>query len=495
MELTIRILSGVLAALVVVGFFGLTVLVHELGHFLAARACGMRIDAFSIGFGPAIVKRKRGNTIYKIGWIPFGGYVALPQLDPSGMSTIQGENGEEGALPPASWWKRILVSLAGPIGNIILAVLIAVLISLFPPVDIAPGVDISGAVIGTVDDDSPAQEAGLRIGDQVLVVAGNAVATWDEFSTECHLASGGEAKTVDLLVSNRLDHAMRTVAAPLGKAPDAGFYRVPGIGGLRLCGIGDVLEGMPAALAGLQTNDLIVAFDGKPLYGHAHFIHALQEGAGREATLRVLRGKDLINVTLTPVLGEKEGRWIVGAVVGDADPAVPMWMRFRHPWRQIEGDITAVGRVLRALVAPKQKGEAKRVAQALNGPIVILATMWLNTLANLLYTVGFVRFLNVNLAIINLLPLPVLDGGHIMFAIYEGVTRRKVNPKVLNWLVNAFAVLLLTFFVYISVRDTWLLARIFGKKPAAVENVMPGASTNAVPAAGEGVAPAAAEAP
>jgi regulator of sigma E protease len=189
MELTIRILSGVLAALVVVGFFGLTVLVHELGHFLAARACGMRIDAFSIGFGPAIVKRKRGNTIYKIGWIPFGGYVALPQLDPSGMSTIQGENGEEGALPPASWWKRILVSLAGPIGNIILAVLIAVLISLFPPVDIAPGVDISGAVIGTVDDDSPAQEAGLRIGDQVLVVAGNAVATWDEFSTECHLAS------------------------------------------------------------------------------------------------------------------------------------------------------------------------------------------------------------------------------------------------------------------------------------------------------------------
>jgi hypothetical protein len=89
----------------------------------------------------------------------------------------------------------------------------------------------------------------------------------------------------------------------------------------------------------------------------------------------------------------------------------------------------------------------------------------------------------------------VLDGGHIMFAIYEGVTRRTVNPKVLNWLVNAFAVLLLTFFVYISVRDTWLLARIFGKKPAAVENVMPGASTNAVPAAGEGVAPAAAEAP
>lgn len=483
MELAIRILVGVLAAVLVVGFFGLTVFVHELGHFLAARACGMRVDAFSIGFGPAIIKRKRGNTLYKVGWIPFGGYVALPQLDPSGMATIQGENPEGGAtggaspseqLAPASWWKRILVSLAGPFGNIVLAFGIAFLISFFPPMNIAPGVDVRGAIIGDVDVESPAEAAGLRIGDQVLTAAGARVATWDEFATECHLASGGGAATVDLLVSNRLDGAVRDIAAPLAKLPELGFYHVPGIGGLRLCAIGGLVEGSPAVEAGLQTNDMIVALNGQPLFGSEHFIRSLQATAGTPATLRILRQKALTEVTVTPRFDAERERWVIGILPVDADPGVPMWMRYRHPWRQVKGDVTAVGRVLQALVAPKRKGEAGRVAQALNGPIVILATMWMHTVTNLLITIGFVRFLNVNLAIINLLPFPVLDGGHIMFALYEGITRRKVHPKLLNWLVNAFAILLLSLFVYISVRDTWLLTRIFGrhKDASATEKVM-----------------------
>ncbi len=476
-----RIAGWVLAAVAVVGFFGLTVFVHELGHFLAARLFGMVVETFSIGFGPAIWSWRRQGTVYKIGWIPLGGYVSLPQLDPAAMSTVQGKDppaasassAEDAAtvedaataprLPPALWWQRILVSLAGPFGNIVLALAIAGLISWLPPVGIAPGLDLDGAVIGSVTADSPAERAGLRVADEVLEVAGVRVGTWGDFMTECHLASGGEVRTVSLSVSNRIDALVRTVEAPLSAEGTAGFYRVPNIGPLLLCALGEVLPGHPAEAAGLMAGDLIVSADGRPVYGAAQFIATVQGGGGEPLELGILRGASRLTVSVTPGYASESGRWLIGAVVVDADPGVPVWMQYRRPLRQLRGDLSAIGRVLQALVAPRRKGESGRVAQALSGPIVILATLWMHTLVNLVYTIGFVRFLNVNLAVINLLPLPVLDGGHILFALYEGITRRKVPPKVLNVLVNAFAILLLALFVLISVRDTWVLRRLFGR--------------------------------
>ncbi len=473
-EWMMRIAGWLLAAVAVVGFFGLTVFVHELGHFAAARLCGMVVDTFSIGFGPAIWSWRRHGTLYKIGWIPFGGYVALPQLDPSGMSTVQGgepsasdeqEHGGDAPgrlLPPAPWWQRVFVSVSGPFGNIVLAFLIAWLIALLPPVGLAPGLDLDGAVIGSVAAGSAAERAGLRVGDEVLDVAGVAVRTWGDFVTECHLASGGGVETVLLSVSNRVDGLVRTLEAPLSSRNSAGFFRVPDIGPLLLCGLGEVLPGRPAEAAGLKANDLLLSVDGRPLYGGAQFIDEIQRSSGRPLDLEVLRGASRLTLAVVPEQDPESGRWQIGAVVGDADPGVPVWMQYRRPLRQLRGDVSAIGRVLQALVAPRRKGESGRVAQALSGPIVILATLWMHTMVNLVYTIGFVRFLNVNLAIINLLPLPVLDGGHILFALYEGVTRRKVPSKVLNVLVNAFAILLLVLFVLISVRDTWVLRRLFG---------------------------------
>jgi len=187
----------------------------------------------------------------------------------------------------------------------------------------------------------------------------------------------------------------------------------------------------------------------------------------------VLRKTQRVDLVVTPRYNEEAQRWQIGVVIGDVDPKVPMWMQYRRPLLQLKGDFMAVGRVLQALVAPRQKGEGRRVAAALSGPVVILTTMWMHTLTSLLVTIGFVRFLNVNLAIINLLPLPVLDGGHIVFALFEGITRRKVHPKVLSILVNGFAILLLILFVFITIRDTWILGRIFGgrRDPVAEERV------------------------
>ena len=148
-------LAWFLAALAVVLLFSLTILVHEGGHFLAARWLGLEADVFAIGFGPALWKKKAGRTEYRFNAIPFGGYVSLPQLDPAGMAAIQaggkgkGKEADAPAVPPAAWWKRVVVAAAGPFGNLVFAVLLALLVWALPPV-VPEGLEFGGAVVGEV---------------------------------------------------------------------------------------------------------------------------------------------------------------------------------------------------------------------------------------------------------------------------------------------------------------------------------------------------------
>jgi len=159
------------AAIAVLLLFGFTIFIHELGHFLAARLCGLVVDTFSLGFGPAIWKRRIQGTEYKICWIPLGGYVALPQLDPTGMQTIQGGGDEPPLrnLEPAAWWKRIIVSVCGPLGNVVFGFVLALVIWAVPP-KVEDDMKFPGAVVGVVEAGSPAQAAGFRIGDRILTV-------------------------------------------------------------------------------------------------------------------------------------------------------------------------------------------------------------------------------------------------------------------------------------------------------------------------------------
>jgi regulator of sigma E protease len=134
------------------------------------------------------------------------------------------------------------------------------------------------------------------------------------------------------------------------------------------------------------------------------------------------------------------------------------WMRHKNPWAQIKSDATEILRILKALVTPR---ESKQAAAALGGPVMILTFLWLSIKVSIFNAVGFLRFLNVNLAILNMLPIPVLDGGHIVFSIWEGLTRKRVPPKFVNALTNVFATLLIGAFVLITFRDVVRLPRFF----------------------------------
>lgn len=499
-ELLVKIFLGFVIVLLV----GFTVFIHELGHYLSARILGLVIDSFSIGFGPAIWKKKHRDVVYKIGIIPFGGYVALPQLDPSGMSLVQGSsentppnpqiqetlpakvesknkpfhrlmfwklikqkhhktqpNSNESTsrppttrqLPEVPVWKRIIVLLSGVIGNMIFAFTLACVISVsYHPAD---SVDRS-TTVGYVSTNNPAFIAGLRIGDEILKVNDEQVTSWYEVQRELHLASGGATNiTVEI---KSPDGTKSTINIDISKNKHAPHI-LKGLDKAMPCVVGYVIEGGSAQEAGVRPLDIIKEIDNTKVYSIRHLIEIVAQRANKTVPLLVERKGKALLLSVTPKYHPAEKRTIIGVGFtssGLFGSEIP-WMKHRNPFIQIKGDVEEMARVLRAFISRRQ-GEAKQAFEALTGPVGIFVLLWHSVLSGILIALGFVRFVNVNLALINILPLPVLDGGHILFCLWEVATRRKANAKVVNVLVQAFAILLIGMLLLVTFRD---ITRIF----------------------------------
>ncbi len=457
--------------------FGVAVIVHEFGHFLAAKLLGFQIDAFSVGFGPAIWKKKIGGVTYRIGWIPLGGYVALPQLDPSEMDAIQGRNadGERRPTPPVSPWKRIVVAVAGPLGNVVLAVVVAFAIYLFSTPDNFGGLGVTVGRAGRA-----ASAAGLRIGDTFVTLNGNRVTCWNEVTIECILG----ASTNGVLPAQVMrDGVLRDLTLPVAVDAETGYAGLVGVEPRLKCQVGSVMPGFPAEAAGLRKGDILVAVDGVDLNGPEDLVARVKAIGTKPATLSVRRYRTGVveAVALTPKFDSKSGRPLIGIVFAGSEAAKQPWMLYRRPSLQLSNDAKGVYRILRALFAPRVKGEAKRAAKGMGGAATLFVVFWMQLQAGLLQTLAFLRYLCVNLAVINLLPLPVLDGGHVMFALVEMVTRRKPSARLTGWIYNFFAFLLIGLMVVLLFRDIWRFNRMFrhhrSSTDAAVEEKYEGQST------------------
>ncbi len=443
--------------------FSLAIFIHELGHFLVARLLGLRADVFSIGFGPALWKRNIHGTELRISSIPFGGYVSLPQLDPDAMSKIQGKHGETNRLGTAAPWKRILVALAGPAGNIILAVFCAALICWFAPSD-ATG---ASTEIGAVALDSQAWADGLRPKDRILSVNERTVHSWPEFQTECFLA-GSSNKTVRLLVErNGQEISIQTPLNTRLSEEEEAFT----IGGLTpgplIFGIGDVIPNSPAARAGLAKGDAILELNGV-VFTHVNQLIE-REHPERPITLTIqsftekeTAAKRLVTIVpevlqTTNEEVESSTKPLLGIIIQPFSRTHFQWMTERGVLAQLRSDAASVLRVLSALAAPKHEGERGRTAKSLGGPILIFGVLMQVVQVGLWVSLGFLRLICVNLAILNLLPLPVLDGGHILFALYAFITRREANARIIGWLTNIFACLLIGVMGWFLYSDTMRL--------------------------------------
>lgn len=429
--------------------FGITIFVHEWGHFFVARKLGLVAETFSIGMGPALWQKEINGVVYKIGAFPIGGYVSLPQLDPEGMEKVQGSNEtDRRELPEVSPWKKIAVSLAGPLCNILFALPLALLVTLAEP---AP----SHTVVGYVTTNSIAYAEGMRAGDRIVAVNGDAVNDWYGIMSEDLLAkdrgtvaltviSGDETRTFELPSQSTLTN-MTPAMLPL---------------------IAQVNAKDPAGVAGVKTGDLITRIGNRPIRWWHELSETLQDYDGVPTTITVLRNDESVTMDITPKYTDEHGlnKVVIGVTPGD--PGMLPWTMEGNMFQQVGNDASKIFRLLKALGT---KSEAKSAAQSLGGPVAIFTMIWFALKLGIFHAIGLIRFININLAVLNLLPIPVLDGGHICFALWEGITRRKVHPKVVGVLVNIFAVLLIGAMIFLSWRDAdrnWGISRYFSKAPA-----------------------------
>ncbi|MBU4199311.1 MAG: RIP metalloprotease RseP [Verrucomicrobia bacterium] len=451
----------------VILLFSVTIFVHELGHFLAARSFGMVIEVFSIGIGPALWKRKVNGVIYKIGWIPFGGYVALPQMDPTLKENSAGASSETGpkseatddapppsAVPRVSPGIKIVVALAGAFGNMALAVLLAWII-FWTGKPSTPAERCS--VIGFVETNSAAYAAGLRTGDEIVDINGRSVNSWTDVLQE-------NARFDDVALTVRTPDGTRSIRVPTEKSL-LGFNMVAGLREMSLCRVMAVEPDSSAAQAGMQIGDLIETFDGVSVLSIAHLITLVAERPDQAVTMSVDRRGQSVELLVTPRTDPALGRARIGIrfdpMAVDSDKVVHI-----PPGVQLKSHATAILRVVASLLTP---GEARSTSQGLGGPFMILFMLFDMVRRGLIIALWFTCFLNVNLAILNLLPIPILDGGHILFSLIETVFRKPLNPKIINAVSQVFAGLLITVFILLSGRDVLRINQIRQlSKPQAV---------------------------
>lgn len=424
-----NLLPNAITLITVLLLFGVTIFIHELGHFLVARWCGLVVDAFAIGFGPAIWKRKVGDVEYKICILPFGGYVALPQMDPG--SDHPDSDMAKRKLPRVSPWKRIAVGMAGVTGNMTLAIIVAYIVyaggkSFAPP---------EGEVtLGYVVEESPAYAAGLRVGDVIESVNDKHVGSWEEFI----LASALREQPMLTIRSPRM--GVHSVTLPTSEM--MGTRYIPGLLAMNYCYVLKPMPGSSAEAAGLVAGDRILTLDGVQLFSREHLTDVVQSVSNREVALTFLRNGKIMETRVTPAYDEKLNRALIGVVFNQLD--------VKKPFVQIKSHAMLIFKLLKALVT---KGESKAAAGAVGGPVAILGMFWLYVQSGFIMALWFTCLLNVNLAVLNLLPIPVLDGGHILLALWEGITRRAVSYKVVSVIWNVTAAVLLSLFALLTWRD------------------------------------------
>lgn len=433
----------------VVLLFNILIIVHELGHFLAARWCGLKVEKFAIWMGKAIWSKKIDGVEYILGSIPAGGYVALPQMAP--MEAIEGKTDTpKEDLPPASPWHKTIVAFAGPLFSFGLAVVFACIVWVVgKPVTYTE----TTTVIGYVDPTGPAAKAGLQPGDRILSVDGHHVSrfigigdaiNWRIItSTAPSIAIEVERNGVNQTFQVnpvQQEHSFWERATPrlvrIGPADKALIVK-------------EVLPNSPAVVAGIVPGDQFLELDGKKLYSSAMVEKYVEDHGTAPMNVKILHQGVEREVTVKPEIPVSP-KGVKDAYLGIGwDIAVEL--AHPSPSEQVIGSAEMVVSTLGALFASHSNVSASQ----LSGPIGIMNIFFavLSSPDGWRLALWLAVVINVNLALLNLFPLPVLDGGHIALSVIEWIRRRPLSMSILEPLQTACALLLIGYMLFITFFD------------------------------------------
>ncbi len=414
---------------------GVLIFVHELGHYLMARRIGVRVLTFSLGFGPKLVNVRRGDTDYCISAIPLGGYVKM-----AGETVEDERTGASDEFLSKSKWQRFQVLVAGPVMNILLAIVVLAFV-LYQGADV-PAYEQQAPVVGTVNADSPAAKSGIRRGDRLVSIAGHDVDTWEQ----AYMAIAPRANRTIPIVVRRADGLHTLDVTPEAQTK----FEVGDIGVLPELHpqIHGVSPGGPADKAGMKPGDIVLAVNGKQDITLKELIDTIKANEGKPVSFELRRGSQVLTVSAIPALN--------GSVPQIGVEPLPFEVRRIEP-----GPIQAVQLSLAKnwewtkLIVQTLVGLFTRETSVkqLMGPVAIAELSGESAQLGLLALFNLMAMISLNLGLLNLMPIPVLDGGHIAIMALEGLARRDFSVRVKERLLLAGFVLLLTLMVTVIYND------------------------------------------
>jgi regulator of sigma E protease len=425
---------------------GVLVFVHELGHFLAARRLGVRVLTFSLGFGPKLLKVRRGDTEYCVSAIPLGGYVKM-----AGENPDDPRSGRPDEFLSKTKWERFQILIMGPAMNIILAVVVMAIV-------LAQGAEVpiyqdQPPVVGAVTPGSPAERAGIQRGDRILTVAGDEVDTWDDLFIAVGTRPDRDVALTMVREGQTRSVTVRTVSETRFEIGNIGV--LPDINPI----VASVIAGTPAERAGLMAGDVVRAVNGERMVTRTQFIEVVSRNPEREIEMTIERGEQELRITATPY---KEGdRGMLGLYVAEPTRSFtpgPLEAIQLSVQRNIEFSgliFKTLGGLFVGETSPRQ----------LMGPVAIAQLSGESAQAGWIALFTLMASISLNLGLLNLLPIPVLDGGHILIMALEGVARRDFSMAVKEKMLLAGFVLLMMLMVTVIYND---LTRI-----SWIERLMP----------------------
>jgi regulator of sigma E protease len=454
---------------------GMLIFVHELGHFLFAKALGVKVERFSLGFPPKMIGKQIGETEYVLSWVPLGGYVKMFGENPD----------EEGDVPPElqhrsfshkPTWKRFLIVFAGPFFNFVFAFFV------YWAIFTVHGVDHLPPSVGRITPDSPAAQAGILVDDRIVAIGDRQIQYYDQID-EAVIESQGRPLT---LTVQRGATTKTFTVTPITKHQENLFGEsvpmyVIGLDPYLSAEVGGVQPNMPAQAAGIEPGDVIKTIDGKPVANWYDVLDFIRASGGREVAITVERNGRDIPLKMTPKLvtnqqpnGEQVHIPMIGierrdeTITESINPIRSVYYAGLRTYDVCRLTIVSVVKLI----------QRKLSVKTLGGPIFIAQLAGEQAKAGMLEFISLAAVLSISLGILNLLPIPVLDGGHLFFFLLEMIFRRPISLSIRERAQQAGLVVLIMFMAFIFYND---IARIvkqrFAEPPATIEQTQENEST------------------